>query len=345
MKYITKIPTGHEKSVFVVSVSGGKDSTATAAEMERLRRELGIDVRYVFSDTGWEYPQTYEHLATMERTLGITIDRVGVEGGMVAKIRQRAGFPARKQRWCTRELKVLPLRAYHDALMERESVDTVSVVGIRADESIDRSLLPEFGYDDMWGGYVWRPLINAVIPDVIALHHRHGVPVNPLYKMGFSRVGCTCIYASKEEIELTAEHFPERIDLIRELEHEAEAMRVERNAETPDRYAHAEATYFQAKMVERYVRLRTWVKADGGGAEGEGSSQRNAGTAARWSHRRRVVARRANARLQAYAHRRHHLVVAHLARRAAVEGDSRGARRRVLPLGHVRTAREGGRVT
>ena len=262
---IASIPPGHEASVFVVSVSGGKDSTATAAEMERLRRELGIDVRYVFSDTGWEYPQTYEHLATMERTLGITIDRVGVEGGMVAKIRQRAGFPARKQRWCTRELKVLPLRAYHDALMERESVDTVSVVGIRADESVDRSLLPEFGYDDMWGGYVWRPLINAVIPDVIALHHRHGVPVNPLYKMGFSRVGCTCIYASKEEIELTAEHFPERIDLIRELEHEAEAMRVERNAETPDRYAHAEATYFQEKMVERYVRLRTWVKADGGG--------------------------------------------------------------------------------
>ena len=76
---IASIPPGHEASVFVVSVSGGKDSTATAAEMERLRRELGIDVRYVFSDTGWEYPQTYEHLATMERTLGITIDRVGVE--------------------------------------------------------------------------------------------------------------------------------------------------------------------------------------------------------------------------------------------------------------------------
>lgn len=235
----------------IVSVSGGKDSTATVLAL----RESGIPARYVFADTGWEAQETYDYLATLERLLNITIARVGVEGGMVAKIRARAGFPARKQRWCTRELKVEVLRAYHDVIAEQEDTETLSVVGIRAEESDDRAKMPEHGYDDRWGGYIWRPMLAATVAEVLALHHRHGVPVNPLYLKGFSRVGCNpCIYATKEEIALTAEHFPARIDQIRALESECETLRAERNAETPGRYTHPVASFFQAKMVERYER-------------------------------------------------------------------------------------------
>lgn len=262
---VIAIPEGHEDSVFVVSVSGGKDSTATLLLMLALRARLAaegerMDLRFVFADTAWEAQETYEHIALLERTLGITVDRVGTPGGMVAKIRARAGFPARKQRWCTRELKVLAIRAYHNEIAEREGVDTVSVLGIRAAESEDRALMPAFGFDDLWDGYVWRPMIDADVSDVLAVHHAHGVPVNPLYRLGFSRVGCNpCIYATKEEIDLTAKHFPARIDQIRSLEAEVEAERVERNGVTPDRYKHGVATFFQAKLVERYITTRLWV--------------------------------------------------------------------------------------
>lgn len=248
-------PTGHDDSVFVVSMSGGKDSTATALAL----READIPCRHVFADTGWEAQETYDHLALIEARLGISIARVGVDGGMVAKILHRAGFPARKQRWCTRELKVEVIRAWHDELIEREGVETVSVVGIRAEESEERAKMRGFGYDDLWGGYVWRPMLDATVTDVLALHHRHGIPVNPLYRKGFSRVGCNpCIYATKEEVRLTAEHFPARIDQIRNLERTCEALRAERNAETPGRYTHAVATFFQSKIVERRA-----VGADG----------------------------------------------------------------------------------
>jgi hypothetical protein len=67
------------------------------------------------------------------------IDVVGVPGGMQAKIRARAGFPARMQRWCTRELKINPLRGYHMLIGE----DTVSALGIRADESPSRAAMAE----------------------------------------------------------------------------------------------------------------------------------------------------------------------------------------------------------
>jgi 3'-phosphoadenosine 5'-phosphosulfate sulfotransferase (PAPS reductase)/FAD synthetase len=250
------IPSGHESSILIVSMSGGKDSTATALRVI----ESGLPARYVFADTGWEAQETYDYLDMLRERLGITIDVVSENGGMVGAIRARAGFPARKQRWCTRMLKVNGIRAYHDALMEAEGVDTVSVVGIRAEESTDRAKMPVFGFDDLWGGYVWRPMIAATIEDVLTIHHRHGIPVNPLYRKGFSRVGCNpCIYATKEEIALTAEHFPQRINQIRELESECTSLRLQRNEVEPDRYEHEAATFFQAKMVDHYTRQRMWV--------------------------------------------------------------------------------------
>jgi len=229
----------------VVSVSGGKDSTAAALAL----REAGIPFRMVFADTGWEAEETYAHLEHLRARLG-PIAVVGVPGGMVGRIRYRAGFPARMQRWCTRELKLEPLRAYHDALELAESVETVCVMGVRADESEARSKL--LAFEDVpvkyreWGGWVWRPILRWTVPEVLAIHHRHGVEVNPLYKRGHGRVGCfPCIFSRKEEIRLLAEHAPARVEEIRALEAEVKAERVIRNAEKPGRYGHTEGTFFQ----------------------------------------------------------------------------------------------------
>lgn len=247
----------------IVSVSGGKDSTACALAL----REAGLDFRMVFADTGWEAPETYEHLDVLRTKLG-PIDVVGAPGGMVAKIKARAGFPARMQRWCTRELKINPLRAYHDGVGD----DTVSVVGIRSAESEARRLMPETEDDPRWGGWIWRPLISWTVADVLAIHHRHGVEVNPLYKRGHDRVGCyPCVYAGKEEIRLVAERAPERIDQIRDLEAEVVRVRAERNREKPGRYEHAEGTFFQGRdtrsgfcAIDRAVE---WSKTSHGGKQ------------------------------------------------------------------------------
>lgn len=241
------IPAGHEEDEIIVSVSGGKDSTATWLRL----LESGIRCRAVFADTGWEAPETYAYLDLLRAKVG-PIDVVGVEGGMRAKIRARAGFPARKQRWCTRELKVEPLREYHDRVRAETDRETVSVVGIRAEESEERAAMAVFGFDERWGGYVWRPSLDLTVAEVIETHHRHGVPLNPLYLRGHNRVGCyPCIYATKEEIKLWADHAPESVAEIAALEAECERLRVERNAETPGRYTHDLASYFQARTASR----------------------------------------------------------------------------------------------
>ena len=57
----------------VVSLSGGKDSTA----MLLMLLERGEDVAdIVFYDTGWEFPQMYEHLVRLEEFTGRKITRL-----------------------------------------------------------------------------------------------------------------------------------------------------------------------------------------------------------------------------------------------------------------------------
>jgi hypothetical protein len=103
----------------------------------------------------------------------------------------------------------------------------------------------EWEWSGQWDGSVWRPILGWTVEDVLAIHHRHGVPLNPLYHAGFSRVGCwPCIYANKEEIRMIAERDSARIDQIEAFEREIEADRARRNAETPGRYAHPVAAFF-----------------------------------------------------------------------------------------------------
>jgi 3'-phosphoadenosine 5'-phosphosulfate sulfotransferase (PAPS reductase)/FAD synthetase len=249
----------------VASVSGGKDSTAMILAL----REAGIGARYAFADTGWEAPETYEYIGYLRQKIGIVIDVVAVGddsyenmaslpsstyGAMVKRVRHRAGLPW--QDAAVVHTRAQPLRRYHDRLIEMTGIETVSVMGVRATESESRAKMVEWEDEPegprLWGGYVWRPLLQWTIEDVLTIHNRHGVKVNPLYQRGHSRVGCyPCIYASKEEIRLVAQHAPERIDEIRALE----------NAD--------EATFFQTQRkgfggIDAVVK---WARTDHGGRQ------------------------------------------------------------------------------
>jgi len=205
----------------VASISGGKDSTA----MSLWLTEQGLDHVRVFADTGWEHESVYTYVReTLPPFVG-HIHEIKSELGFPDMVRKKGMFPSKRRRFCTSELKVKPILLFLEEQQEQNGGhEVINCVGIRALESVQRSKMPEWEYNHSMGLWVWRPLIDWTVEDVLNLHNKHNVPVNPLYHKGFSRVGCwPCVFANKKNIARIAEMDPERIDFIRELEKEVQA--------------------------------------------------------------------------------------------------------------------------
>ena len=173
--------------VLVVSVSGGKDSTATCLYL----KELGLPYRAIFFDTGWEHSSTYQYLTEylpskigpierlvrkkemktpdMEQLAQKYEDRLGFYSPMVRWCIYKGMFPARQSRWCTQELKVFTAGDYLKTMDD----EPVSVVGIRAEESKARSKMSEWEWFNAGDCEIWRPLIKWSFEDVIDIHQRH----------------------------------------------------------------------------------------------------------------------------------------------------------------------------
>lgn len=237
-------------TVNVLSISGGKDSTAMWI---LATKEMGVEVLPAFADTGHEHPMTYEYLEYLERELG-PIRRVKADfSEQIARKREtvqtkwrgegideklirdaldvlqptgnpfldlcmwKGRFPSTKARFCTQFLKVevIQEQIYEPILAGGGSI--VSWQGVRADESPARAKLPE--REDGDGFSVFRPLIKWTAEEVFTIHRKHGIDPNPLYKMGMGRVGCMpCINCSKDELFEIARRFPKEIERVRKWE-------------------------------------------------------------------------------------------------------------------------------
>ena len=207
-----------EDRIPVVSVSGGKDSTAMCLAL----MEAGLthqDFKRVFADTGWEAEETYKYLDFLEEIIG-PVDRVqGDFGGNHENrffdmcLKERA-IPNGRMRFCTRKLKLEPIAKYLSDLED----EPINIVGIRSEESPKRAKMPEWEWNDRYDCEVWRPIINWTFDDVISIHRRFGIAPNPLYLDGFARVGCyPCVFANKRDLRLLSKD-EDRILIIEDLE-------------------------------------------------------------------------------------------------------------------------------
>jgi len=236
----------------VVSLSGGKDSTATACLA--LENHPRSRIRLTFADTGHEHPLTYKYVEYLEKAFNIPVKWVKADFTHAIALRrkyieenwpnenipwstiQRAlrylqptgnpfldlclykgRFPSARHRFCTQLLKVEPLIEYQLRLAEH-GAHIYSWQGIRKDESKDREHFKPFKRTcaEITN---YHPLLEWSAEMVFNKIRDHGINANPLYKMNMKRVGCLpCIMVNKDELATIAMRFPEEVKRIRQWE-------------------------------------------------------------------------------------------------------------------------------
>lgn len=205
----------------ILGLSGGKDSTALAIWMKKTRPEIFDKLEFYFTDTGTELPELYDYLQELEDYLGRPIYRIRAYVDTNNRVQFQAehgdsdhiafdnvlfdkykGFlPAPNARWCTRDLKIIP--------MEKWIGDDYcySYVGIRADEPSREGYKSRSKNVNITAIYPFRE-DNLAIKDIYnLLETTLGIP--PYYKWR-TRSGCYfCFYQRRVEFAVMYYLYPQ----------------------------------------------------------------------------------------------------------------------------------------
>lgn len=185
-----------------VAFSGGRDSLVAL----HLTLQVYPIIPVMFVNTSIEFPETLSYVRQLAEAWRLNLFevkpqvnfwRLTEEQGIpvagrgnttfMRDLSQRAGVKLSNS--CCRRMKETPARQFY-----REHRIEGVVTGLRVSESLMRKMnFADYGalrYSTTYGTLVSWPLYawtDRDISDYIALH---GLPVNPLYEMGYNRVGC-----------------------------------------------------------------------------------------------------------------------------------------------------------
>lgn len=213
--------------IHVVSLSGGKDSTAMLLMM--LEKKMPIDI-ILFCDTGLEFPDMYNHLDKLEQYIGRKITRLKAQFSFehyllnaIVKRKKSQEFiekygamhngnswPGPRQRWCTARLKDAPREKFLSSLRKQYTV--IEYVGIAADE--EYRLKRKVNRKEN----VRHPLVewNVTEKECLTYCYTHGFDWNGLYTH-FKRVSCWCCPLQPlSELRILYYNYPELWNQLRE---------------------------------------------------------------------------------------------------------------------------------
>lgn len=220
----------------IVGFSGGIDSQACARWV--LNRFPKEDVILTNSNAGGnEHPMTVEFIdwystnvhpvirieslvCDMGNRAKDEIERRGLNPSdpldfpTLAEIKQT--FPRRKMQFCTEHLKLRPQSRW---IRDNVTDEFRRYSGVRRQESTNRANTAPQGWDDVFGCELLHPICDWTKQMCFDYVQFHGEQINPLYTLGFNRVGCApCVNSGKQDIRAWAERFPEMIDKVRDWE-------------------------------------------------------------------------------------------------------------------------------
>jgi 3'-phosphoadenosine 5'-phosphosulfate sulfotransferase (PAPS reductase)/FAD synthetase len=223
LKKLLNNTTITNKTMFVISISGGKDSKATLiSSLPLLLNYVNSEqIKVIFCDTKWEKDSTYYEVNTIKNRL---LNDYGIElnylvnskfpNGMTDLIKHKKMFPSRGMKFCTDLLKMQPALTYYNELLEK-GYEVISLVGKRRDESEDRANIKDIEKFRDYNFDIWHPIADWTETDVYSfLDETWGIPQG--YFDGNIRVGCDeCFQCDLKSMSLMSE---DKVAIMSDLE-------------------------------------------------------------------------------------------------------------------------------
>ncbi|MCK5321734.1 MAG: phosphoadenosine phosphosulfate reductase family protein [Candidatus Aenigmarchaeota archaeon] len=162
-----------------VAFSGGKDSLVVLDIAESVLKN--VDVYFV--DTGFELAQTTEFV----KSFGSKVDILKTSSDFLADF-SKLGPPTKDNRWCSKRLKLDPI---FNHIKKKYPEGCLTVGGKRALESFSRAKsMPEEKNPFVPCQISVYPILKWKAIDVFSYILMKKLKYNPLYDLGFDRVGC-----------------------------------------------------------------------------------------------------------------------------------------------------------
>lgn len=212
---LQKTDTNGENGYYVC-ISGGKDSSV----IQQLCIMAGVKCQFYHNHTGLDHPETVYFIRREQKRLkelGYTLHIKRPDETMWQLVKRKRILPTRRVRYCCSELK------------ERGGEDRFIVTGVRRAESTkrrdevlattrgktknDRVIIQNDNTEErrsvehcvLKGTLALNVIVDWSDEDVWEFINTYTVPYNPLYDMGYKRVGCVgCPLSSRKTEELDA---------------------------------------------------------------------------------------------------------------------------------------------
>ena len=167
-----------------VAFSGGKDSLAT---LHLAMQSIGRNVKVIYNNTTVEFPETVKYVKRLADEWNFELIMTKPKKPFFEAVKE-VGWATHENRWCCRPYK------------EEPAYEVISQIGITAE--ITGTTRTE---------YIYRRYLKPIMPPrkepyLIRVHplydwneaevweyiRENNLPYNPLYDMGYKRIGCWC---------------------------------------------------------------------------------------------------------------------------------------------------------
>lgn len=204
------------RKIHVVSLSGGKDSTAMLLMM--IEKKMPID-KIIFVDTGVEFPEMYDHLKKLSKYIKRRIIRLKADKSFEYYLldhnnngRKGYGWARHNTRWCTSNLKTEVMKKY----LKKYGNLVVEYHGIAYDEEhrINNNQRRKKKVEIRYPLYEW----GITEQEALQYCYDHGFDWGGLYEK-FDRVSCfLCPLKSLKELKVIWKDFPHLWAIMRDYD-------------------------------------------------------------------------------------------------------------------------------